>query len=342
MLDKLPPELCARIFQFACTDSGYTGRSLSLVSRYIHETSQPAKLQSIALVGRKQILDFAVLLSRTPAHLRTTRYLFVNGQETKTEWKQLMDEAYGGPEKAAEYRRKCAILLPPDEVRRMQALQSEIMQEEDKANRFLDRFGAEGARAVESILRGVGPTLELLDVALNEHVAMRMSSTLSLPRLLDLTTRCSFPLEPMGGTLLLAPCPSLHRLHIVEVTTQRPWTTSFFKNGISQFAPALTHLRLSGLRNGISALIELPATLQQVVIKPGVPPASNARYMVVAAYRQLLHQARELRDLAPDVVVLRRADDHFPTQDVYYREWVEKAAGGPSDWDVSDLDEVEA
>ncbi|KAJ7117679.1 hypothetical protein C8R44DRAFT_626793, partial [Mycena epipterygia] len=78
MIDQIPPEICAHIFGFACRDSGYTGRSLSLVSRYIRETSELAKLQSIALFGRQQILAFAELLDRTPPHLRTTRYLFIN------------------------------------------------------------------------------------------------------------------------------------------------------------------------------------------------------------------------------------------------------------------------
>ncbi|KAJ7117718.1 hypothetical protein C8R44DRAFT_626633, partial [Mycena epipterygia] len=77
MIDQTPPEICAHIFDFACRDSGYTGRSLSLVSRYIHETSKQAKLQSITLVGRQQILAFARLLEKTPPHLRTTRYLFI-------------------------------------------------------------------------------------------------------------------------------------------------------------------------------------------------------------------------------------------------------------------------
>ncbi|KAJ7252496.1 hypothetical protein C8J57DRAFT_1187556 [Mycena rebaudengoi] len=63
-MNQAPPEICAHIFSFACTDSGYTGRSLSLVSKYFHEVSKPAKLQSIALYGRAQILAFAALLDR--------------------------------------------------------------------------------------------------------------------------------------------------------------------------------------------------------------------------------------------------------------------------------------
>ncbi|KAJ7251414.1 hypothetical protein C8J57DRAFT_1078181 [Mycena rebaudengoi] len=79
-MNQAPPEIYAHIFSYACTDSGYTGRSLSLVSKYFHEVSKPAILQSIALYGRAQILAFAALLDQTPPHLRTTRALLINGR----------------------------------------------------------------------------------------------------------------------------------------------------------------------------------------------------------------------------------------------------------------------
>jgi hypothetical protein len=43
--------LCQRIFRFACTDDGPTGRSLSLVSQYVHDTSKSYKLQSIIITS---------------------------------------------------------------------------------------------------------------------------------------------------------------------------------------------------------------------------------------------------------------------------------------------------
>jgi hypothetical protein len=36
---QIPPELLTDIFLLACRDAGYTGRSLSIVSKYIRETS---------------------------------------------------------------------------------------------------------------------------------------------------------------------------------------------------------------------------------------------------------------------------------------------------------------
>lgn len=97
-MDRTPPELWHQIFSFACTDTGYTGRSLSLVSKYIHATSQPYKLQSISLCGVKMIMAFAALLTRIPPHFRRLRYLFVstrnrNMSDIRSDiiWKQLQE-----------------------------------------------------------------------------------------------------------------------------------------------------------------------------------------------------------------------------------------------------------
>ncbi|KAJ7491891.1 hypothetical protein FB451DRAFT_1216282 [Mycena latifolia] len=361
MLHQLPAELCARIFDFACRDSGSTGRSLSLVSRYINATSQSAKLQSIALVGRQQILGFAALLDRTPTHLRTTRCLFVNGQETEAEMELVIAAAYRGYREAAEVRAKLLQLLPPHDAR-VKALDEEVAGQAETTRQYLADFGAEGAQAMESILRALGPTLELLDLALNEYVAKMLVSAVSLPRLVDFTTRSGFPLHPTDVPVL-APCPSLRRLHIVETPSQWTWTTRFFENGISHFAPALTHLRLSEINQDEDVInylegalglctpladprvTPLPATVEMVLIKPGVAPPPHEGCSCcddTVMYYDLLRQARRLRDKALGVVMLLRADARLSEQDVYFQEWMEKAEGAPCRWDTSSVDEQAA
>ncbi|KZP14386.1 hypothetical protein FIBSPDRAFT_868349 [Athelia psychrophila] len=74
---RIPPEIWLEIFIEACTDTGLTGRSLASVSHFISSASQLAKHQSIALHGLHQILAFASILTKIPAHLRTVRYLFI-------------------------------------------------------------------------------------------------------------------------------------------------------------------------------------------------------------------------------------------------------------------------
>ena len=77
-MQHAPTEIWNQISSHACTDSGSTGRSLSLVSKFIRETSAPFKLQSVAVHGPKQFISFNKLLLTTPLHLRRTRYLFIS------------------------------------------------------------------------------------------------------------------------------------------------------------------------------------------------------------------------------------------------------------------------
>lgn len=77
-MDQTPQEVWERIFSFSCTDSGFTGRSLSLVSKYVRETSKVAKLQSIAIHGYRKMLAFAALLEQIPPHLRCVRYILIH------------------------------------------------------------------------------------------------------------------------------------------------------------------------------------------------------------------------------------------------------------------------
>ena len=76
-MDRCPIEIWNQISAHACTDNGYTGRSLSLVSRYIHETSKSAKLQSLSLTKPKQIHGLARLIADTRPKYRQVRYLFI-------------------------------------------------------------------------------------------------------------------------------------------------------------------------------------------------------------------------------------------------------------------------
>lgn len=57
-----PPEIWTRIFAFACTDDGATGRSLALVSRYVRETSEPVRFERVVLKGVDKIVAFADIL----------------------------------------------------------------------------------------------------------------------------------------------------------------------------------------------------------------------------------------------------------------------------------------
>ncbi|KAJ7905754.1 hypothetical protein B0H14DRAFT_23372 [Mycena olivaceomarginata] len=353
MLDQLPPEICTHVFDFACRDSGCTGRSLALVSRYIRQTSQRARYSSIALVGRAQILAFARFLEQTPTQLNT-RYLIINGKDTNSE----IDEI-------AEVRRTLAqvqtSLLRPSRWQAPVTKEQKETVERDLAETkmILDEYGEEGANAVITILRNLASTLTVLDISLNTHIVHAMSHTIHLPRLMDFTTRCAFPLR-CDDVPVLEPTHSLRYLHVVDTVDEWDSAIQWFKGGsISHFAPSLTHLRLSQLEQDESVIIHLecalglrrvpessrithlPSTIELILIKPAVaPPPSNATCECcdkTEGYRDLLKYARRLRNKDPRVLLLE-ADTARPAEDEYLQEWMDKVDGAACSWDTSNVD----
>ena len=83
-MDRVPAEICGEIYGFACVDDGRTGRALSLVSRFVHETSKAYKLQSIAVIGQTQLFAFADLIEHTPIHLRRVDCIFLSAHSRHT------------------------------------------------------------------------------------------------------------------------------------------------------------------------------------------------------------------------------------------------------------------
>ncbi|PBK92082.1 hypothetical protein ARMGADRAFT_1053981 [Armillaria gallica] len=83
-MERCPAEICSEIFSYACTDNGYTGRSLSLVSKFVRETSEMCRLQSISIIGYEQLVAFAAALERTPPSLRRVRYIFISAHARST------------------------------------------------------------------------------------------------------------------------------------------------------------------------------------------------------------------------------------------------------------------
>ncbi|KAF7363635.1 hypothetical protein MSAN_01020700 [Mycena sanguinolenta] len=342
MFDKFPPEICAHIFEFACTDSGRTGRSLGRVSRYIRQTSEFARYTNIALVGRAQILRFAQFLAEH-AHIRVkTRRLFINGQDSK---KRMVYAACAGEKEAAQLEyTKMTRLSPPQR----ESVYAHLLRRKEVAN------------AVESILRTLGPSLEDLDISLNEYVKKFLVNPISLPHSVSLTTRCDFPVRPEDAPLL-EPTQSLRYLHIVDSTRHWVCMENFITSGatgISHFAPLLTHLRLSQLQQEAMFMGQLeyaldpsrdphypllwilPPTIEHLLLKPGV----ERNYQCACGgcdhcgemeeYDVLVDYARELRDTDRRVVLLK-ADSTRPAEGSDLQEWLD---GGAFDWDASDLD----
>ncbi|KIM81461.1 hypothetical protein PILCRDRAFT_8811 [Piloderma croceum F 1598] len=82
-LERLPAEIWGIVFSLACVDDGYTGRSLSEVSRYINEASKSYKYQCIA-VDHRNLRHFTAVLKKLPADTRRVQHLFISSIEIRS------------------------------------------------------------------------------------------------------------------------------------------------------------------------------------------------------------------------------------------------------------------
>jgi hypothetical protein len=366
-MDRTPPELCEKIYSFACTDTGYTGRSLSLVSKYIHDTSKPVKLQSIAIHGYDQMLAFAALLDKTPPHLRRVRNLLIASRGWDVESNENPYQCwYDARFELHQFRQED--FTEEEGVKQKKALEEECdrqyaigyrkvvaKQKEDEVR------GRKGASAFESILLNVSFSLETLEVDLEYHSSRYQTKFVGLPRLTDLTTHGKFPLMPESHTPTLMPCRSLRRLHI---DAHSPNThTSYFFHSIATFAPDLTHLCISGLQQdewlggylevalglrepGIyeSQVARLPETIKIVLIKPDAPPLPNGRCGTARLrYKQLLSGSRALQKKDDRVVLLRARPPSILSKDesqfmdkLDESDWLYRISGADRFWDTRD------
>lgn len=80
-MDTLPVELHSQIFQLACIDDGGAARSLSLVSRYLHQVAEPFLFQTLIVSGHDRLDIVAKKLENSPIHCRRVRHLFLTDQK---------------------------------------------------------------------------------------------------------------------------------------------------------------------------------------------------------------------------------------------------------------------
>jgi hypothetical protein len=337
-LDSCPAELSDRIFEFACTDAGYTGRSLSLVSKYVNQTSKRYMLQCIALHGVDKIVAFVGVLERTSKELRRVRHLFICDGDLDDDGRMSMHSAsslllshMGHP------RKPCLRSLDPEEVGSIP-------------------FDQGTMKGISTILFLISPTIETLCLyfqsrkwmrfpCYTHHLTWTLRRIPSLPRLSELTIGHSPQLpEDYLAFADMSIMPSLRRLCLWgTIEAHKLW------EHIPRFAPSLTHLRLPGTADNIYTARsflrcfpnrpQLRPTLSKIYVQQEALPCLAISYVwdlrAISYIQWAACKDERLVLLDSDLAVakyglLDPAD--VSGYEIMKREWLSRISGGDGCW----------
>jgi hypothetical protein len=284
-IEKLPPEVLHEIYGLCCTDSGTTGLSLSLVSRYINETSRPYRIISVALVGVSQAAAFASYVQALSPDARRTHYLLISdgGRRTsdwRAQWTHFFDTATTTP-------------FPPGRDI------NDLMRRPSGGARGSSSSAARPLRPQKRLVdyldeQDISKRESLMEHHKNEQLAMHntilaileaLSSTLKVLTLFTSTSfmpGCKLPVlesftvrqlpEKEASHLKLFHVPFFPCLKHLHITRYRHGSASF--STLASLAPRLERLRLSGvgqdlnLPTKISCALGIQSPLIRILPRP--------------------------------------------------------------------------
>ncbi|OSD04497.1 hypothetical protein PYCCODRAFT_1433366 [Trametes coccinea BRFM310] len=227
-IGDLAVETLQYIFSYACTDDGYTGYSLTLVSKAFRAIVHPIRFHRVALHNVAQVESFAVFMDKQPveAHVPRVQHLFISTWADGQRVARIreVESSRGGSEEHLAFTEWAS--LAQTLHTRLSFVLPRVLQTVSPALRTFTIIHA----------------LEMGDIPLNH----------SLPHLEELT---SFGWVPYGSRNdEISPLfPALRRLHIgFPVLTLRRWI---------RHTPCLTHLRLSEVSPSASTLPDELSTL---------------------------------------------------------------------------------
>ncbi|KAI0358223.1 hypothetical protein OH77DRAFT_1253675 [Trametes cingulata] len=220
-MERCPVEISDLIFADACTDDGYTGRSLSLVSKRVRAISSRHALQSIALYGPHQIFAFGTFLEGRKDEDRCVRHLYLTDRPRL--WHGMK------------------LALDKDDLGRPVVI------------RLRDNPSGNSFTLILRILRIVAQHLRTLSLLLfgRSHHDYNPLTMISFPRLEELTLHVDSLSSESHSPL--QSIRTLRRLHII----QRYSLPQAIAEIIADLAPHLTHLRLSRMTGSPSGAVSL-------------------------------------------------------------------------------------
>ena len=244
-MERCPPEIWHEIFTLICDDGGYMARSLSLVSRYFHDVSRSVMMQSVICNGADEIIAFASILDRTPAHHRVVRHLFATFFSLPAgDGKTISAPLRQSPTSIVQF---FANTLYP---RRTECKTGQTMSLYRKVYNSLLR-----------ILTAIAPTLRTLSLAMQLSTWPQLPFPPAFPVLVELSIQHAFA----GGCLrgdtfdLVTAAPRLRRLILSGFL--RVIDPLGVVNSIQRFAPMLTHIGVPAEPGNIKPMVHRIATM---------------------------------------------------------------------------------
>ncbi|TRM60310.1 hypothetical protein BD626DRAFT_504910 [Schizophyllum amplum] len=341
-MQRIPAELWTHIFSFACTDDGRTGRALSLVSKYIHNTSAPVRYQSISLVGYDEITGFLSFLEANPSVVRRVKDLYISSSD-------LLDTKRN--QSLMEWIRRGVVIVPPEIMGITvgapghPGMGGTILDFGDAFNSVniaatrAQQYREDKSKAMIKLIKLVAPTIERLSIH-SEHAEVPFPLPYTFPHLVELDVHHSPILLPPPADLTLpaeTSYPVLERLHLSSVA-----------HGLPSVAPALTHLRLSlsqcnpftmGADSELSDVpARVPPTLRTFIVEPPPAPPAPPAMDHHPIYRQQLEAWKKAAASDSRFHVL---EPHVPTskhrrgeKECLRREaeWLDRGAAGLGCW----------
>ncbi|KAF7770948.1 hypothetical protein Agabi119p4_6922 [Agaricus bisporus var. burnettii] len=214
---NVPAEIWGKIFELSCTDGGQTGRSLALVSTYIHAVSRPYQYLSVSITGKNAIAQFANLLAQD-TECRRVKFLFMSTIDP-----------------SPELRASSSCPEHPAEIPSISDVDATVRDPNGHCKTLNDMY---------RVLEFVAPSLRILHVVMDFH-RQEIFLPIQFPVLEELTMQGPFhdhvDCSDEFFDTLYPTLPSLRRLFLTDVFTCIDDRTYL---ALEHYAPYLTHLKM--------------------------------------------------------------------------------------------------
>lgn len=332
-MDLCPTEIWQNVFKFACLDSGLTGRSLSLVSKYFNQASKPFIFQSIYLKNIDQIVAFAAILDRTYFNLQPVRHLYISTynqelEEEASDIKKMKEEIHTGVRYIPEP-------LDEDWDRRRKELASKF----SSRRRRVEKMEAAFSQAIPLIFRSIAPCLKTLHMLLPNLGSIFDVLVTPLLQLEELTV-LGQSFDCTQSLRLHLTFPNLRYVHLHPLNPTDAQHREIFEC-VTDLPPSISHLRVSGVSiDSVDHHANCePRPTQSVIIESLSNPKANSKWIPqhFGQYHSLDHAITHITERRDDVRVISLAEVDGTSNMVSLalqteQQWLDRIGGGRGCW----------